>query len=86
MKTASKIILPLSLALIIFGYWGAFTNQGNKVYDEMDAYYPFFMLLMGIFLLIVFFILLMIIKRKKNLARKGSMHSYDDAKKMHLNK
>ncbi|MEO6541526.1 MAG: hypothetical protein ABIN74_11060 [Ferruginibacter sp.] len=64
MKIASCIILIASLALMIYGYWGAFTTAGNKVYDEMDGYYPFFMLLGGVVLFIVFFVLLFISNRR----------------------
>ena len=65
MKSVSQILLVLSLAFIGYGYWGAFTAAGNKVYDEMDGYFPFFIMLGGGILLIVFFILLIIRKRKK---------------------
>jgi TRAP-type C4-dicarboxylate transport system permease small subunit len=64
MKTASGIICIIATALIIYGYWGAFTSSGNKVYDEMDAYFPFFLLIGGVVLFIIFLILLIIISRK----------------------
>lgn len=62
--TTSYIILITSFALMAYGYWGAFTTPGNKVYDEMDAFYPFFMLIGGVVLLIIFLILLIIMRRK----------------------
>ncbi|MEO6539432.1 MAG: hypothetical protein ABIN74_00520 [Ferruginibacter sp.] len=49
---------------MIYGYWGAFTTAGNKVYDEMDGYYPFFMLIGGVVLLVIFLILVFIMRRK----------------------
>lgn len=64
MKTASQIILLIAIALISYGYWGAFTEGGNKMYDEMDAYYPFFMLIFGGMLLITSIILSAIVRRK----------------------
>lgn len=64
MKALSIIILIVAIALIGYGYWGAFTAGGNKVYDEMDGFYPFFMLIGGVVLLIIFLILLLI-RRKK---------------------
>jgi len=64
MKAASRIILILSLALIGYGYWGAFTRSGNKVYDEMDGMLPFFVLLTGVILLIVSLILFIIMRRR----------------------
>ena len=65
MKTAAIIVFIASLALMSYGYWGAFTGSGNKVYDEMDAYFPFFLLVAGAVLLIVFLVLLLIMRKKK---------------------
>jgi hypothetical protein len=65
MKTTSRIILFLALALTAYGYWGAFTQSGNKVYDEMDGYYPFFMMIAGLVLLVVFLILVIIMRRRR---------------------
>lgn len=47
-------MLIVSLALIIYVYWGAFTNAGNKVYDEMDGFFPFFLIMGGVVLFVVF--------------------------------
>ena len=41
---------------MIYGYWGAFTQSGNKVYDEMDAFLPFFVFVFGVILLVVFLV------------------------------
>lgn len=65
MKLASAIIGITATALIIYGYWGAFTKPGNKVFDEMDGYIPFFMLIGGVVLFIVFLVLV-IIRRKRS--------------------
>jgi hypothetical protein len=64
MKRVPAIILIAALILIGYGYWGAFTSAGNKVYDEMDAYYPFFMLIGGVILLITWLIIILIRKRR----------------------
>ena len=48
MKLSSKIIILLAATAIIYGYWGAFTASGNKVYDEMDAMFPFFIMVLGV--------------------------------------
>ena len=64
MKKASRIILIAAILSIIYGYWGAFTEAGNKVYDEMDAMLPFFVLIFGVILLLLFLVLVFIIKRK----------------------
>jgi hypothetical protein len=64
MKLSSYLLLLASLALMIYGYWGAFTTAGNKVYDEMDGYYPFFMLIGGAVLFIVFLVLFFISRKK----------------------
>jgi heme/copper-type cytochrome/quinol oxidase subunit 2 len=65
MKTASRIICVIAIALIMYGYWGAFTKSGNKVYDEMDAYFPFFLLIAGVVLFIIFLVLFIIRKRRQ---------------------
>ncbi|MEP7237263.1 MAG: hypothetical protein ABI685_05350 [Ferruginibacter sp.] len=65
MKITAVIILILAVALMGYGYWGAFTTSGNKVYDEMDGYFPFFILIGGLILFVVFLILVILIRRKK---------------------
>lgn len=62
MKIFSKIIVLLAAAAISYGYWGAFTASGNKVYDEMDAMFPFFVLVFGVILLCCFLIVVAIKK------------------------
>jgi hypothetical protein len=37
-----------------YGYWGAFTESGQYYYDEMDAMYPFFALVIAALLLFLF--------------------------------
>ena len=64
MKTSSIIAPAIAAAAIIYGYWGAFTNAGNKVYDEMDAMFPFFILFFGVILLITFLIILLFRRRR----------------------
>ncbi len=68
MKTLSRILLIVAIASVSYGYWGAFTRSGNKVYDEMDAFFPFFILVAGVILLLAFFILVIIMRRKKKKA------------------
>ncbi|MGC4100772.1 hypothetical protein [Ferruginibacter sp.] len=53
MKKAAIIICIAAVVLMGYGYWGAFTAAGNKVYDEMDGNYPFFILLGGFILLLI---------------------------------
>lgn len=65
MKAISRILLLVGFLCIIYGYWGAFTKSGNKVYDEMDGYLPFFILIAGMILVIAYVILAIIIRRKK---------------------
>jgi heme/copper-type cytochrome/quinol oxidase subunit 2 len=65
MKRVPAIILIVALALTGYGYWGAFTDAGNKVYDEMDAYYPFFMLAGGVILFIIWLIIILVRRTKK---------------------
>lgn len=76
MKKVSAIIFIVAVALIIYGYWGAFTQSGNKIYDEMDALLPFFVLIFGVFLIIVFLVLFFIMKRKskaKKIDKQGNL-------------
>jgi uncharacterized membrane protein YedE/YeeE len=65
MKTLSRIILIVAAASITYGYWGAFTQSGNKIYDEMDGFLPFFILIFGVILLIAFVILIIMMRRKR---------------------
>ncbi|CAN5239611.1 hypothetical protein BH11BAC6_BH11BAC6_08650 [soil metagenome] len=65
MKTTSRIMLIIAIALIVYGYWGAFTQSGNKVYDEMDAYLPFFAMILGVILFTAYLVLIIIIRRRK---------------------
>jgi hypothetical protein len=70
MKKTSRIIFILAIALIGYGYWGAFTKTGNKLYDEMDGFIPYFILLGGLVLLLWFIILVILMrKRAKKLSR-----------------
>ncbi|HZH95573.1 MAG TPA: hypothetical protein VEY06_06785 [Flavisolibacter sp.] len=64
MKKAARIILIMAILSVIYGYWGAFTPSGNKVYDEMDGMLPFFVLIFGVVLFIVFLVMILIVKRK----------------------
>lgn len=66
MKIVSRIIFIVAIALITYGYWGAFTQSGNKVYDEMDAYLPFYILIFGVILFVVFILLVIIMRRKRD--------------------
>ena len=64
MKAVSRILPVIAIASIAYGYWGAFTQSGNKVYDEMDAFFPFFILIAGVILLIAFVVLVIVMRRK----------------------
>lgn len=72
MKTASRIILVLAIGSMIYGWWGAFTPSGNKVYDEMDGLLPFFILIFGVVLFVVFLVLVFIRKRKRGAGKKAN--------------
>ena len=72
MKKASRIILIAAILFIIYGYWGAFTESGNKVYDEMDAMLPFFVLIFGVILLLLFLVVVFIMKRKSKAEKQTS--------------
>jgi hypothetical protein len=60
------VALALSFLLSVFGYWGLFTVEGNKQYEEMAALVPFFALLSaGAVLLVLLIVNLVWIKRKR---------------------
>ena len=44
----------------IYGYWGAFTRSGSRYYDEMDALYPFFVLLASGLVVLIALVLLVV--------------------------
>jgi hypothetical protein len=37
----------------LYGYWGAFTESGRVLYDEMAAMTPFFILVISLFILFI---------------------------------
>jgi len=39
----AKILFLVSLICGVFGYWGAFTPDGNRVFDEMSGMIPYFL-------------------------------------------
>jgi len=49
-----------------YGYWGAFTMSGQKVYDEMAAMTPFFVLMASCFVLTILVILWVVKKIRQN--------------------
>lgn len=55
----------MAILSVIYGYWGAFTPSGNKVYDEMDGMLPFFVLIFGVVLFVVFLVMILIIKNNQ---------------------
>jgi uncharacterized membrane protein len=69
MKKAARIILIMAVLSIGYGYWGAFTPSGNKVFDEMDGMLPFFVLIFGAVLFIVFLVMILIVKENQKRGR-----------------
>jgi heme/copper-type cytochrome/quinol oxidase subunit 2 len=65
LKKLSSIILILAIVSIAYGYWGAFTESGNKVYDEMDAMFPFLVLIAGVIILLIVLVIFMVRMRKR---------------------
>ena len=78
MKKASRIILIAAILFIIYGYWGAFTESGNKVYDEMDAMLPFFVLIFGVILLLIVLVVVFIMKRKSKAEKQTSRENKNE--------
>jgi hypothetical protein len=58
MKGIRFAIFLFILAVMAYGYWGAFTRSGQRYYDEMDAMYPFFALLIAGAALLIFIVFL----------------------------
>lgn len=53
MRKYQKIIIPFFLVDIVlglFGWWGYFSVNGQKYFDEMDGMIPFFALCISIIL------------------------------------
>ena len=53
MKTFIIVCALLGVLGTAFGYWGQYTEAGNKKYDEMAGMIPAFAYYLGIFLLII---------------------------------
>ena len=47
MKKTVRILLILAFLLFGFGYWGYFTESGQKTFDEMNGMFPFFALIVS---------------------------------------
>jgi len=60
MKLAAAIFAVLGIALAIYGWWGIFTKAGQRKYDEMDGFYPFFIGLGGLASILIAVILIII--------------------------
>ncbi len=59
------IISAICLLIIGYGYWGAFTKSGQYYYDEMDAMYPFFALVIssGLFFITLIWWIIRLLKK-----------------------
>jgi hypothetical protein len=40
---SAKILILFTVICGVFGYWGAFTPNGNRVFDEMSGIIPYFL-------------------------------------------
>ncbi len=65
MKLLSRILLVISIALMLYGYWGVFAVSGSKHYQEMDGYIPFMAMVVGAVMFIVRLMLLLVMKKKR---------------------
>jgi hypothetical protein len=66
MKQTAITLFLLGATGSAYGYWGAFTQSGHRYYDEMDGYYPFFVLVGSCLLLLTSAILTFVfLVRKK---------------------
>lgn len=68
MKAIRLIVILLCCYGAGYGYWGAFTVSGNKVYDGMAALLPFYIMLgsLGILTILgLYYIVILVIKHYK---------------------
>jgi hypothetical protein len=66
MKVLRFFVIVICSIGTAYGYWGAFTEAGNRAYDGMEALLPFYVLITSAGLLVVmglYYLLLAIIKR-----------------------
>jgi hypothetical protein len=64
MKAIRIILVAVCCFGVGYGYWGAFTESGNKRYEEMAALLPFYIMLgsasmlaiIGLYHLVIFII------------------------------
>jgi hypothetical protein len=40
---SAKILFLVSVICGVFGYWGAFTPDGRRIFDEMSGMIPYFL-------------------------------------------
>lgn len=60
MKLTAIILAVIGLLLSAYGWWGMFTKAGQKRYDEMDGFYPFFIVLAGAGAIVIAIVLFII--------------------------
>lgn len=53
MRVARTVLLVLGLIALGFGYWGAVTPSGHRVFHEWEVVLPIFVGCVGTFLLLV---------------------------------
>jgi hypothetical protein len=66
MKILRIILIVLCLAGAVYGYWGAFTESGNRAYEGMEALLPFYVMMTSLGLLLImglYYLLVLIIKK-----------------------
>lgn len=64
MKIAILVLTLAGLAGLAFGYWGIYTPEGNRQFDEMDGLYPYFAALGGGLSLFIALILLIVAAKR----------------------
>jgi hypothetical protein len=67
---SAKILFLVSLICGVFGYWGAFTPDGNRVFDEMSGMIPYFLGFGLSFLCCIAALILLVIHYFQNLKTK----------------
>ncbi len=67
---SAKILFLFTVICGLFGYWGAFTPDGNRIFDEMSGMIPYFLGFGLSFLCCIAALILLLIRHFQTLKTK----------------
>jgi hypothetical protein len=67
---SAKILFLITAICGVFGYWGAFTSNGNRIFDEMSGMIPYFLGFGVAFLCCIAAVILLLIRFFQTLKTK----------------